>query len=37
MPHGQTCFVNFETREAANTAINTLFNNLAIKDVELKV
>lgn len=37
MEHGQSCFVNFANRKGADTAINALFNNLVIKDVELKV
>lgn len=37
MPHGQSCFVNFASRKAAENAVNELYSSLKIKELELKV
>ena len=37
MPHGQSCFVNFTSRKAAENAVNELYSSLKIKELELKV
>ena len=37
MEHGQSCFINFSRRKDAETAVNALYNNIIIKDVECKI
>lgn len=37
MEHGQSCFINFSKRKSAEKAINALYNNLFVKDIELKI
>lgn len=37
MEHGQSCFIQFAKRKDAENAVNSLYNNIIIKDVICKI